>query len=71
MEKDQHSLQLGTVGSCAKFNYGMTMKTSYGGGVNDVYFDIVNIDRYNAIVGMHYMHKHGIVLDFEKGQVLI
>ena len=47
------------------------MKTSYGGIVDDVYFDIVNIDRYNAIVGMHYMCKHGVVLDFEKGQVLI
>ena len=32
---------------------------------------IINIDRYDAIVGTHYMCKHGIVLDFEKGQVLI
>ena len=68
---DQHSLQLGTVGSHAKFNYGTAMKTSYGGIVDNVYFDIVNIDRYDAIVGMHYMCKHGIVLDFKKGQVLI
>ena len=68
---DQHSLQLGTVGSHAKFNYGMTMKTSYGGITDDVYFDIVNIDRYDAIIGTHYMHRHGIQLDFEKGQVLI
>ena len=52
---DQHSLQLGTVGSRAKFNYGTTMKTSYGGIVDNVYFNIVNIDRYDAIVGTHYM----------------
>ena len=69
--KEQHSLQLGTVGSHAKFNYGTTMKTSYGGIDDDIYFDIVNIDRYNAIVSMHYMCKHGIILDFKKGQVLI
>ena len=68
---DQHSLQLGTVGSRAKFNFGTTMKTSYGGIDEDVYFDIVNIDRYDAIVGTRFMRKHGIQLDFERGQVLI
>ena len=62
---DQHSLQLGTVGSRAKFNFGTTMKTSYGGIDEDVYFDIVNI------VGTRFMRKHGIQLDFERGQVLI
>ena len=68
---DQHSLQLGTVGSRAKFNYGMTMKTSFGGIQDNVYFDIVNIDRYDAIIGTRFMRKHGIQLDFEKSQVLI
>ena len=68
---DQHSLQLGTVGSRAKFNFGTTMKTSYGGIDEDVYFNIVNIDRYDAIVGTRFMRKHGIQLDFERGQVLI
>lgn len=68
---DQHSLQLGTVGSRAKFNYGTTMRTSYSGICEDVYFDIVNIDRYDAIVGTRFMRTHGIQLDFEKGLVLI
>ena len=62
---------MGTVGSRTKFNFGTTMKTSYGGIDEDVYFDIVNIDRYDAIVGTRFMHKHGIQLDFERGQVLI
>ena len=65
------NLQLGTVGSHAKFNFGTTMKTSYGGIDEDVYFDIVNIDRYDANVGTRFMRKHGILLDFERGQVLI
>lgn len=58
--KNQHSLQLGAVESCAKLNYSMTMKTLYGGIIEDVYYDIVNIDRYNTIIGMQFMHKHGI-----------
>ena len=68
---EQHSLQLGTIGSHAKFNYGTMMKTSYGGIVEDVYFDIINIDRYDVIIGTRFMRKHGIQLDFEQGQVLI
>ena len=33
------------------------------------YFDIVNIDRYDVILGTVFMRKHGIVLDFEKDEV--
>ncbi|KIK51936.1 hypothetical protein GYMLUDRAFT_146844, partial [Collybiopsis luxurians FD-317 M1] len=68
---DQHSLQLGTVGSKAKFNFGTTIKTSYGGIEDNVYFDIVNVDRYDAIVGTYFMRKHGIQLDFENDKILI
>lgn len=68
---DQHSLQLGTVGSHTKFNYGMTVQTSYAGVCEDVYFDIINIDHYDVIIGTRFMRKHGIQLDFNKGQILI
>ena len=68
---DQHSLQLGTVGSHAKFNYGMTMQMAYSGICEDVYYDIINIDRYDAIMGTQFMHRHGIQLDFDKGLVLV
>jgi hypothetical protein len=68
---DQHSLQLGTVGSRAKFNYGAIMQTTYAGICEDVYYDIINIDRYDAIVGTRFMRKHGIQLDFKKGRVLV
>ena len=47
------------------------MQTAYAGIGKNVYYDIVNIDRYNAIIGTRFMRKHGIQLDFEKGQVLI
>ncbi|KAF9265029.1 hypothetical protein L218DRAFT_861209, partial [Marasmius fiardii PR-910] len=68
---EQHSLQLGTVSSCAKFNYGTIVNTSYSEINDKTYFDIINIDRYNAIVGTYFMQKHGIQLDFEKDQILV
>ncbi|KAJ8087820.1 hypothetical protein PM082_006670 [Marasmius tenuissimus] len=68
---EQHSLQLGTIGSRAKFNYGTVVNTEYSTVQNDTYFDIVNIDRYDAIIGTYYMRKHGIQLDFEHDQILI
>ncbi|KAF9256677.1 hypothetical protein L218DRAFT_881248, partial [Marasmius fiardii PR-910] len=66
----QHSLQLGTVSSCAKFNYGTIVNMSYS-EINKTYFDIINIDHYDAIVGTYFMQKHGIQLDFEKDQILV
>jgi len=33
------------------------------------YFDVINIDRYNVIIGTVFMKQHGIMLDFEKDQV--
>ncbi|KAF9256944.1 hypothetical protein L218DRAFT_880655 [Marasmius fiardii PR-910] len=68
---EQHSLQLGTVGSQAKFNYGTVVSTDYANQSADTYFDIVNIDHYDVIVGTYFMRKHGIQLDFEQDQILI
>ncbi|KAJ3767868.1 hypothetical protein FB446DRAFT_651431 [Lentinula raphanica] len=68
---DQHTLQLGTVGSKAKFNYGATVNLRYEHITNSVYFDIVNIDRYDAIIGTRFMRKHGIQLDFDNDRIVI
>jgi hypothetical protein len=68
---DQHSLQLGTVGSKAKFNFGTSVNTSYGDINEKVYFDIINVDRYDAILGTQFMRKHGIQLDFNKDAIFI
>jgi hypothetical protein len=62
---------LGTVGSKAKFNFGANVHTSYGGIEDKVYYDIINVDRYDAILGTQFMRKHGIKLDFEKDAICI
>lgn len=35
------------------------------------YFDIMNLDRYDIVIGTLFMHKYGVVLDFENVCVII
>ncbi len=35
------------------------------------YFDIVNIDRYDILVGTPFMHRFKVILDFENKCVTI
>ncbi|KAF8225459.1 hypothetical protein L208DRAFT_1306250 [Tricholoma matsutake] len=64
-------LQLGTIGSHLKINFGLFTDFEIGEIKNTHYFDVVNIDRYDAILGTIFMRKHGIVLDFEHDKVRI
>ena len=59
-------LQLGTVGSCSMINFGTWAHLELGTIIeNDAYLDVVNIDQYDMIIGILFMHKHGLVLDFK------
>ncbi|KAJ7440665.1 hypothetical protein B0H11DRAFT_1750585 [Mycena galericulata] len=62
--KDQVTLQLGCVGSKSKINYGTRVPVEFGGLKGYVYFDQVNIDRYDGILGTPLLNQHGIILDF-------
>ncbi|KAF8231451.1 hypothetical protein L208DRAFT_1037207, partial [Tricholoma matsutake] len=64
-------LQLGTVGSHSKIKFGLFTDFEIGEIKNTHYFDVVNIDRYDAILGTIFMRKHSIVLDFECDKVCI
>ena len=35
------------------------------------YFDVVNLDRYDAIIGTQGMRKLGITLDFESDHIQV
>jgi hypothetical protein len=48
---EQVPMQLGMRGSQAKINYGMKACIKYGHIDVQHYFDIMNIDRYNVILG--------------------
>ncbi|EPS93045.1 hypothetical protein FOMPIDRAFT_1136897 [Fomitopsis schrenkii] len=42
-------LQLGCVGSRSRISHGTTVPMMWGAFSGEVYFDIVNLDRYDAI----------------------
>jgi Aspartyl protease len=59
------TLQLGTVGSQSIINFGSRSSLELGTiKDDDAYLDVVNIDRYDMIIGTPFMRKHGLVLDF-------
>jgi hypothetical protein len=38
---------------------------------NDAYLDVINIDRYNMIIGTPFMCKHSLMLDFKQNVLSI
>ena len=65
-------LQLGTVGSRASINYGTRTSVELGDRKEEgYYFDVVNIDRYDAILGAPFMRKFGIRLDFNDNSIVV
>ncbi|KAJ7100997.1 hypothetical protein C8R43DRAFT_862695, partial [Mycena crocata] len=65
------TLQLGTAGSRSKINHGTVAEVKYAKIQSEEYMDIVNLDRFNAIIGTKYMRKHGIQLDFKYDTVRV
>ncbi|KAF7966752.1 hypothetical protein HWV62_37205 [Athelia sp. TMB] len=68
--EEQITLQLGCIGSRSKIVYGAVAPISVAGIVEEMYFDVVNIDKYDAILGTPFLHRHGILLDFKRGGII-
>lgn len=68
---EQVTLQLGCVGSKSKISYGSHAPVDVLGTVERVYFDIVNIDRYDAILGTPFLERFKVCLDFQDRTVRI
>ncbi|KAF9255417.1 hypothetical protein L218DRAFT_796756, partial [Marasmius fiardii PR-910] len=62
------TFQLGTKGSRSHVTYSCTTNYSISSLKEMVrdrdYFDIANVNHYDAVVGTVFMRRHGIVLDF-------
>ena len=53
-------------------NYGVKTRLELGPiKDNDAYMDVVNIDRYDMIIGTPFMRKHGMILDFKTNTLSI
>ncbi|KAF5374456.1 hypothetical protein D9615_009125 [Tricholomella constricta] len=64
-------LQLGTKGSRSVINYGTSVPMKYEAIDVSVYFDIVNLDKYDAIIGIALMRQLEIELDFRHNCVWV
>ena len=58
------ALQLACIGSQLMINYGTHTSIKLGRKVVEEYFDIMNIEHYDAILGTPFLRKMRIVLDF-------
>ena len=57
-------LQLVVTGSKSVINYGANVTIKYEGEESKEYFDIINIDYYDGILGTPFLRKHKVVIDF-------
>ncbi|KAF8221165.1 hypothetical protein L208DRAFT_1172585, partial [Tricholoma matsutake] len=64
-------LQLGTMGSHLKINFGLFTEFKIGESEGKHYFNVVNNNRYDTILGTVFMRKHRIVLNFELDEVQV
>lgn len=68
---EQVTLQLGCVGSRSKICYGTLVPINIGTINKKTYFDIVNLDRYDCIIGTPFMNEYNISLDFGRNMIKI
>ena len=57
-------IQLAVTGSKSVINYGTNTTIKYEGRESKEYFDIINIDYYDAILGTPFLRKHKVIIDF-------
>ena len=57
-------IQLAVTGSKSVINYGANATIKYNEKESKEYFDIVNIDYYDAILGTPFLRKHEVVINF-------
>ncbi|KAG6894336.1 hypothetical protein C0995_014562, partial [Termitomyces sp. Mi166 len=64
-------LQLGTVGSYAVVQFSVEVKIKMSEHLTKEYVDIANFDCYDMIIGMPFMHKNKVTLDFMNNEVIV
>ena len=57
-------IQLAVTGSKSVINYGANTTIKYKGKELKEYFNIINIDYYDAILGTPFLRKHEVIIDF-------
>ena len=55
---------MAVTGSKSVINYGMNATIKYEVRGSKEYFDIINIDYYDAILGTPFLRKHEVIINF-------
>ncbi|TCD60760.1 hypothetical protein EIP91_009541 [Steccherinum ochraceum] len=63
--------QMGCSGSRGKINYGCNVKLGLGSRTEDVYFDVINLDHYDVVLGVGFLTQVGAILNFKDGFIQI
>ena len=63
--QEQMTLQLAVTGSRSKINYRAWADVQVGPITPSTYFDVANVDGYDAILGTPFMWEHGVSPIFE------
>ena len=58
------TLQLACQGSKSMINHGITTSVEIDGKTIDEYFDVANVDYYDVILGVPFLRRHKVKLDF-------
>ena len=56
--------QLAVTGSKSVINYGTNMTIEYEGRELKEYFNIINIDYYDTILGTPFLRRHKVIINF-------
>ena len=57
---------MGMKGSCSCVYYGTNVDVKIHGITKSHYFDVVNIDRYDVILGAPWLNVNGAILNFRE-----
>ncbi|KAI0038524.1 hypothetical protein FA95DRAFT_1464503, partial [Auriscalpium vulgare] len=69
--KEPMTLQLGTVGSRSRVNFGTRSAVVIAGEKFPCFLDIVNVEHYDVILGTPFLKEYNAVLDFEHNTIRI
>jgi hypothetical protein len=63
--------KLGCKGSCSKMSFGVESQLKLGPIDHPHYWDVVNLDKYDAILSIPTMNKYSIIADPANSRILI
>jgi hypothetical protein len=65
------TIQLAVQGSRSKVNYGTTVRFQYQGTEYEQYFDVINLQNYDLILGTPFLYQHGVTVGLNPPRVIL